>query len=123
MNPRAIAALLLIKVIQEGRSLTDVLSSLPETFPNAQEPAFVKALCYEVLRWYFQLQGLLDQLIQKPLKNKDADIYFLLMIGLCQILFLRIPNHAAVTETVNAAKNLKKPWATKFINGVLRTFL
>lgn len=123
MNPRAIAALQLVLVIRDGRSLTDVLSSLPQAHPDLSELGLVKALCYEVLRWYLQLQTLLTHVMDKPLKDKDLDVQLLLMVGLCQILFLRTPDHAAVTETVNATKDLKKPWAAKLINAVLRNFL
>lgn len=123
MNPRAISALLLVQVVKDGRSLTEVLSSLSQTHPNLSEPGLVKALCYEVLRWYFQLQTLLDRLMNKPLKSKDSDIYLLLMTGLCQILFFRTPDYVAVTETVHATKDLDKVWASKLVNAVLRNFL
>lgn len=113
MNPRAIAALALTHVVKEGRSLTEVLPA----------SSLAKALCYETLRWYFQLQYLLSQLLEKPLKPKDTDITLLMMIGLCQLLHLRTPDHVAVTETVNAAQDLKKPWASQLINAVLRNFL
>jgi 16S rRNA (cytosine967-C5)-methyltransferase len=35
---------------------------------------------------------------------------------------MRVADHAAVTETVEAAKALNKPWATGLVNGVLRRF-
>ncbi|MDF3054532.1 MAG: rRNA methyltransferase [Gammaproteobacteria bacterium] len=123
MNPRAIAVLLLIQVVEKGHSLTEVLTSLPQRHPQLTEQAFVKALCYETLRWYLQLQTLLDRLLEKPLKSKDSDVSLLMMIGLCQMLFLHTPDHVAVTETVTATQDLKKPWAAKLVNAVLRNFL
>ena len=47
----------------------------------------------------------------------------LLLIGLYQIRHLRVSDHAAVSETVQAAKQMKKPWATGLLNGALRNYL
>lgn len=122
MNPRAIAAKILVAVIHQHHSLTTALNS---GMASAQltEPGLIKELCYGVLRWYFRLDGILKQLLNRPLKAKDADIHGLLLIGLYQLLYLRIPDHAAVAVTVEAARALKKSWATSLINGVLRQFL
>ncbi len=123
MNPRTTAAKVLVEVIHNERSLTPSLISFLENQKKIAEPALIKELCYGVLRWYFRLSPLLSALLQQPLKPKDADVNCLLLIGLYQILYLRIPDHATVTETVNAARDLKKTWATGLINGVLRNFL
>ncbi len=123
MNPRSIAALILSQVIYDKRSLSFALASVLEKYPSHRQTNLIKELCYGVLRWYFRLDALLKQLLPKPLKAKDHDIQMLLLIGLYQILYLRISDHAAVSETVEAARELKKVWATKLINGVLRNFL
>jgi 16S rRNA (cytosine967-C5)-methyltransferase len=61
--------------------------------------------------------------IKNKIKQKDFDIYILILIGLYQINFLRIPNHAAVFETAKAAEQINKAWAKNFINAVLRNYL
>ncbi len=119
-NPRAIATRLLLQVIGAHHSLTTTLGSASLQHTQAN---LVKELCFGVCRWYFRLTTLLDLLLAKPLRAKDQDIQVLLLIGLYQLLYLRIPEHAAVQETVAAAKALKKPWAAQLTNGVLRTFL
>jgi 16S rRNA (cytosine967-C5)-methyltransferase len=60
--------------------------------------------------------------LHKPLKPKDKDVYCLLLVGLYQLLDLAIPPHAAVAETVEAARCLGKPWASGLVNAVLRGF-
>lgn len=119
-NPRYIATKILLQVITERRSLTTAL--LTAKLDNTQAN-LVKELCFGVCRWYFRLQALTARLLAKPLRDKDQDIQIALLIGLYQILYLRIPDHAAVVETVDVARALKKPWATKLMNGVLRSFL
>src|SRR5690606_34610133 len=66
------------------------------------------------------LQGLAEQLLQKPLKAADRDIHALLLVGIYQLLYTRIPGHAAISETVDAAVRLKKAWAKGLLNAVLR---
>ena len=44
----------------------------------------------------------------------------LLLVGIYQLLYMRIPAHAAVGETAGAARLLGKEWATRVLNGCLR---
>jgi len=120
LNSRAIAAQILSAVLADGNSLTKALSI---TLPDNADRGFIQELCYGVLRWYWQLNFITTLLVSKPLKEKDTDIHALLLIGLYQLIHLKTPSHAALNETVAAANELKKSWATKFINGVLRQFL
>ena len=117
-NPRATAALILAKVIYDGTSLSQLLVDGDDNI----DP-LVKDLCFGSLRWHERLTAILDQLLTKSLKAKDKDIECLLRVGLYQVLYQSTPEYAAVNETVAAVKGLKKPWAVKFVNGVLRTFL
>lgn len=120
MNPRATAALVISQVMTQGRSLTAALEqALTDSTPDR---ALIQAICYGVMRQYPRLEATLAQLLRKPLKEKDADIQALLMAGLYQLLEMRIPDHAAVGETVSAVRDLKKEWARGLVNGVLRNF-
>lgn len=121
MNARLAAARILARVIQHRQSLSHTLeSAIAQVDPR--DRGLVQELCYGSLRWYPQLQGVLKQLLKKPMKGKDSDILALLLIGLYQLQHTRIPDHAALTETVNACRALKKQWATGLVNGVLRQF-
>lgn len=121
MNPRVVAVKILYQVLEKHLSLNSaIVANLPK---NSLESSLIKEFCYGCLRWYFQLQHLLDLLIPKPLKPKDRDIAIIILLGLYQLLYMRVAEHAAVTETVEVARLIKKPWATKLINGVLRNFI
>lgn len=61
-----------------------------------------------------------EKLLQKPFKSADADVEALLLVGLYQLLYTRVPAHAAIGETVGCADKLKKPWAKGLLNAVLR---
>ena len=77
-----------------------------------------ESLCFGVARHYFRLAFLLDQLLNKPLKTRDTDLRCLGLIGLHQLIHLRIPDHAAIAETVGVTAALGKPWARGLINAV-----
>jgi len=115
------AAAVLCKVVKEGQSLTVALDSALESVADAKDRAFIQALCYGVVRHYHRLDFILQQLLSKSLRNKDTDIKMLLLIGIYQLQYMRVKAHAAVSETVSAAK--KKSWAKSLINGVLRQYM
>lgn len=117
-SPRALAARI-INQVTGGRSLSDLLRrELEKTGPEHRP--LVQELCYGVMRWYPRLDALLLQLLERPLKAKDGDVRALILMGCYQLLYMRVADHAAVTETVEAAKALGKPWAAGLVNGVLR---
>lgn len=120
-SARASAARIIADVVQRQRSLNAVLANTLPLLPE-NERSLCQQLCYGVLRWHFQLQAISQQLINKPLKTKDSDISALLLCGLYQLRDMRIPAHAAISETVNAVKTIGKPWAKGLINASLRNF-
>ena len=123
MKARAVAALIVKDVIQHGQSLNTALPNSLSKLTNDNDRGFTQELCYGVMRWMPRLQEIAKQLLKKPLKKKDSDVYALVLCGLYQLLYMRVPEHAAVGETAAAAKQLKKAWAVGLVNGVLRNFL
>jgi len=121
MNLRMVASAILVKVIKDGQSLTVALDKGLDSVPDEKDRAFIQAMCFGVLRQYHQLDFILQQLLSKSIRNKDTDIKVLLLMGVYQLKYMRVKEHAAVSETVTAAK--KKSWAKSLINGVLRQYL
>lgn len=119
MNTRLVAARVLSRVLQDGQSLTAALDNAFLSIESGKDRAFIQALCYGVCRQFHRLDFILSQLLDKPLK--DADVKALALVGLYQLKFMRVKPHAAVSETVLAAR--KKPWAKSLINALLRTYL
>ncbi|SEL54344.1 16S rRNA (cytosine(967)-C(5))-methyltransferase RsmB [Halomonas daqiaonensis] len=113
---RAAAARALAPVITSKGSLT----GLDDHQVVARDRALFKALCYGTSRTLPRLEALAGKLLDKPFKARDADVQALLLLGIHQLLYLRIPAHAAVGETAGAARLLGKEWATRVLNGCLR---
>lgn len=120
MSARFAAAKVLKDVIDSGESLSKALPKRLRLVSDSKQHALVQELSFGVLRWLPRLEAIAALLLEKPLRSRDRDIYCLLLIGFYQLLYLRVPDHAAISETVAAARQLKKDWATKLINAVLR---
>lgn len=121
MNLRAVCATTLCEVM-DGASLSDALPHYVAKINDPRDKAFIQAVCYGVCRWYFRLDFILQGLLEKPFKVKDQDVYCLLLVGLYQLIEMRVPPHAAVAETVDATRVLKKIWAKGLVNAVLRNY-
>lgn len=119
-DTRALAARINAKVVRRGVSLEVALGESAGDAP--QDASLLRALCYGSLRWHHRLQWQADQLLSRPLNRRDADLGALIRIGLYQLQWLRIPDHAAVAATVAAAPMLGKARAKGLVNAVLRRF-
>jgi 16S rRNA (cytosine967-C5)-methyltransferase len=119
MNPRLAAAKALAAVLSGKASLN---SSLPTQLDKVEDRdrGFTQDLAFGTARWQPRLSALAEKLLQKPFKAADADVEALLLVGLYQLLYTRVPAHAAIGETVGCADKLKKPWAKGLLNAVLR---
>ena len=128
-NSRELALSWLCEVIINGKSLNSVLGennykkNNDKTDKNDErETGLAKQITYGCLRFYHQLIEVQKVLVSKSLKEKDQDIQIIVLIGLYQLKHLKTADHAAISETVNLAKKIKKQWATGLVNGVLRNY-
>ncbi|MGI8967226.1 MAG: 16S rRNA (cytosine(967)-C(5))-methyltransferase RsmB, partial [Limisphaerales bacterium] len=88
---------------------------------SPQDRALCQELVYGIVRW----QKTLDWLIARKTENRPqkAMLQILLQIGLYQMFWLeRIPNHAAVHETVELVKKFGFEPQAGFVNAVLRGY-
>jgi 16S rRNA (cytosine967-C5)-methyltransferase len=84
---------------------------------SPRDRAFVQELFYGCLRQRLALDFLISRMAGKAPRRAVATI---LEIGLYQLLFMRVPAHAAVHEAVELAKKHASPAEAKFVNAVLR---
>lgn len=124
LNTRAIAAKLSWQIIDKGHSLDAVIGDYFNTHElGPQDRGLIQEIVYGVCRWYGELDQVAAGLLQKPIRNKDRVIHFILLVGLYQLRYIETAEHAAVAETVAACKQLQKMWAKNLINGCLRSYL
>ena len=88
--------------------------------PDGPDRAFVQDLVYTAVRRLRALRFVLGKLVAK---RPRGELEALLLVGAAQILYMPdVPDFAAVSETVEAAK-LSGKGAASFVNGVLRNLL
>lgn len=84
-----------------------------------------RRLAYEIAVGTLRYQQYLDYIVNKYLDEKfdeNEKLKIVLRIGLYQLLYLdRVPNHAAVNESVNLIKKLGEKHLSGVVNGVLRS--
>ncbi|MFB3045249.1 MAG: 16S rRNA (cytosine(967)-C(5))-methyltransferase RsmB [Acidiferrobacterales bacterium] len=123
---RVTVARLVSAVIHDNESLDTALRQalLSQQKGSARDDAaLIQEMAYGTLRWSPQLEAVAGELLERPLKPKDHDVHVLLLVGLYQLMHMRLKPYAAVTETVAAAEGLGKPWCKGLINACLRAFL
>lgn len=120
MNLRARAATILAAVITDGRSLNDLLPEATELISDSRDRALLKELVYGSLRHHRRLATLRDRLLSQPLQQPQGKLAQLLVVGLYQLLYTRVPAHAAVADTVEAVSELGEDRARGLVNAVLR---
>lgn len=87
---------------------------------HGRDAGFATELTYGTLR----MQGLYDAVLQKcsqrPLGEVDPPVRDILRLGAHQLLNMRIPPHAAVSQTVALARQKTGAGSAQFVNAVLR---
>ncbi|GIW40627.1 MAG: ribosomal RNA small subunit methyltransferase B [Candidatus Binatia bacterium] len=121
-DARAVALEVLLRVEREGaradRALGEVLSRL-EMEPR--DAALASKLVYGSLAWRRFFDHALAVWSGRSPALRDPTVRCLLHLGLYQLFFLdRVPDYAAVGETVEVAKRRGLRRATGFLNALLR---
>jgi len=110
-------------VVRDGRSVNDILANSNSSDNlSSSQISFAKQQLFGSLRFYHQIKAILDQLLEKPLKQKDLDVYSILVLGIYQLRYMSVPDHAAISESVELTRQIKKPWASRLVNGCLRSY-
>ena len=103
--------------VQQGQSLASILpvhlSKVAE-----RDRALFHELVLGTLRQWYALKSITLPLLVKPLNNETVETC--LYVGLYQVLCTRVASHAAISETVTAAKQLGYEALSGVVNAILR---
>ncbi len=119
---RATAAEVVNDVVSVGRSLDAALAKNEKQVAE-DDRSLLRLLCYGTLRHHWRLMFYVGALLDRPLRARDSVITELLAIGLYQLNDTRIPDHAVVSQTVEAARQLRRPKLAPLVNAILRRAL
>lgn len=107
----AYADILLDRVLREG------------TFRDPRDRALLTELVMGTLRRRGSLDHLLSAHLPKPLVATEPVVRNALRLGAYQLLYTRVPDRAALFETVEAVKEARGTRMAGFVNAVLRAVL
>ncbi len=119
---RAVAAETIDAVVSQGQSVDSALAG-NEADVRADDRPLLRMIVYGTLRHHWQLSEWIDVLLSRPLKKRDSVVHALLASGLHQLTALRVPDHAVVSETVEATRQLRRPKMAGLVNACLRRFM
>ncbi|MGP5516142.1 transcription antitermination factor NusB [Psychrobacter alimentarius] len=103
--------------IQNGQSLSSVLDPLLNSLHDGDK-GFAHALLLTTLRQWHALARLLDTLADNPID--EVEVRTTIQVGLVQLLYLEVADHAAIHETVEAVKEIEFAHASGLVNAILR---
>jgi 16S rRNA (cytosine967-C5)-methyltransferase len=86
-----------------------------------RDAAFATELAYGTLRLRGRYDAIIAQAANRDVGTIDAPALDVLRLGVHQLLGMRVPAHAAVSETVGLAREQLGTGPSQFVNAVLRT--
>ena len=121
-KPREIAFEILCKIEADKAYSNIAIDSAVKMYnPDSTDCAFISRLVYGVIERKITLDYIINKYLSQPIAKLKTPVLTALRIGAYQILFMdKIPERAAVNETVNLIKKGKFSYASGLVNAVLR---
>ncbi len=115
---------LLCQILEKKQSF-DLLLERDAAFRAlpAKERGFTHMLTATVLRHIGQCDDLITKMQDKHGRPSQLKLQNILRMGLCQILYMNVPDHAAVSTSVDLCEASDLQRSKNFVNALLRRFL
>lgn len=112
-----VAVINTLLAIQQGQSLSSLLDPLLNSL-KGEDKGFAHALLLTTLRHWYATERLLDSLSDNPID--EIEVRTTIQVGITQLLYLNVADHAAIHETVEAVKHIDLARASGLVNAILR---
>ena len=119
LSARTLAAQAITPVFRDRESLNLHLPAALEQCETEHRP-LLQELALGSIRWFHQLNSLLQPLLKKNFKPKDQVLFGVLLVAAYQLLKTEKPDYAVISSAVDSCQELDKAWAKNVINAVLR---
>lgn len=121
-DARKIVKKALTRVEEGGYSNLILDNALSSSNLEARDSAFASALFYGVLERKITLDYIINKFSKLPPSKISPEVKAVLRMGAYQLLFMdKIPESAAVDQSVRLIKNSSQSKASGFVNGLLRS--
>ena len=123
--PRALALDILDDVVRRNASPDDKLELYLKKKNYLDLPREDIALCKTIvmttLRRWGHIEQILNKYLKKPIEGHSPRVHLIIMIAICQLIFIQSPAYAVVNLAIAQTKNDKKSYKLKnLVNAVLR---
>lgn len=108
-NPRLIAFEVICLVVLKKSSIPNI-----EFECDDKNLGFIKSLIFGTIRFYHQLNDVVNTLIKKNIAKDDIDLHCLILLGAYQLLYTNQKNYAVINESVEITKIINKEWVKGF---------
>ncbi len=121
-DPARLAAYDIVRAVERDGAYANLVAGtvLHDARLHGRDAAFATTLAYGTLRRRGFLDAVLEACSARPLSDIDPGVLDVARIGAQQLLFMRVPPHAAVGETVQLARLVGGEARSRFVNAVLR---
>lgn len=120
-NAREVALNILVEIDEKGAYSNIALNKIGREKLSKLDENFVRELVYGVLENKLYLEWVIKKISKIKLKKIEPIILEILRIGVYQIVLMdKIPDSAAVNESVKLAKKYSHSGSVKYVNGLLR---
>lgn len=120
-SARGVAYELLLAVARDDAYANLLLPKLLKTANlDSRDSGFAQELAFGTIRNAYFYELIIERCAGRDIDQIDIDARMVLELGAHQLLGMRVPSHAALSETVDLAKLVLRPSLAGFVNGVLR---
>lgn len=121
-DPSREVAFDVLRQVHDGDAYANLVlpPALRQARLTGRDAGFATELTYGTLRLRGRYDAVLSRCVSRPLDQVDPPVLDLLRLGAHQILGMRVPPHAAVSETVGLARSRTGAGSAQFVNAVLR---
>lgn len=118
--PRLVAWQIMRAVDDGAYANIELPKALRQTGLSGRDAAFCSELTYGALRMHGLYDPIIERAAGRPLAQLDPPVRDAARLGVHQLLSMRVPPHAAASETVALAREVNGAGSAGFINAVLR---
>ena len=87
---------------------------------DSRDAAFVQELSFGAIRNWLLYEKIIEAASSRKINDVEPAAQIVLVLGVHQLLDMRVPTHAAINESVNLAKAKASKGSVGFVNAVLR---
>ncbi len=124
VNSREIAMNILVDINKEKAYSNILINKYLDKNIDSRDEAFIREIVYGVLENKLYIDHIISKVSKIKLKKIHYYILEILRMGIYQIVFMdKVPNNAAVDESVKLAKKYGHKGTIGYVNGVLRSII